>query len=369
MTRTIDADDLDAASAAGILSDAQARDLSAFLDSRRGPDSPSGEEELRFIRNFHDVFLSIGLVMLGIGLAVLSGLIGGQSQAAAILATGVSAGTMWALGEVFSRRRRLFLPSIVIALGFAGFVIAAASIALDGGLLEAFIADFSTDVAGENLRPGRGALWIPAAGLAATLIFYLRFRLPFATGMAAALGALTLLGALANFAPEVLEAAGTLLLPATGLATFLLALAFDARDPGRRTRYSDNAFWLHLAAAPQIVHGTVFWMFTASDNPAVRGPLLMLALVAGLGLVALLINRRALLVSALIYAGVAVATLLGEAQASREIVVAITLLILGGSVVALGAGWHAARRGLLKIVPSQGAWARLFPPERMAGEG
>ena len=71
MTRTIDADDLDAASAAGILSDAQARDLSAFLDSRRGPDSPSGEEELRFIRNFHDVFLSIGLVMLGIGLAAL----------------------------------------------------------------------------------------------------------------------------------------------------------------------------------------------------------------------------------------------------------------------------------------------------------
>jgi len=30
--------------------------------------SPSGEEELRFIRNFHDVFLSIGIGIFGVGI-------------------------------------------------------------------------------------------------------------------------------------------------------------------------------------------------------------------------------------------------------------------------------------------------------------
>ena len=39
-----------------------------------------------------------------------------------------------------------------------------------------------------------------------------------------------------------------------GLALFAAALWYDMRDPHRLSRYSANAFWLHILAAPAIVN-------------------------------------------------------------------------------------------------------------------
>ena len=39
-----------------------------------------------------------------------------------------------------------------------------------------------------------------------------------------------------------------------GLAVFALAMRFDLSDPKRQTRRTDIAFWLHMLAAPLIVH-------------------------------------------------------------------------------------------------------------------
>ena len=69
--------DLEAAAAAGVISPEQAAALEAFLQTRSAPigaialpGPANGEEDLRFIRNFHDVFLSIGIVIFAAGTTV-----------------------------------------------------------------------------------------------------------------------------------------------------------------------------------------------------------------------------------------------------------------------------------------------------------
>ncbi|MBC7769159.1 MAG: hypothetical protein H7124_10265, partial [Phycisphaerales bacterium] len=98
---------LEAAAAAGVIKSEQVGPLHDFLASRAagvGP-APSGEEELRFIRNFHDVFLAIGIVLFALGLAIGIGTIAagagdassGTTTAGALCAG--AAGVMWLLGE------------------------------------------------------------------------------------------------------------------------------------------------------------------------------------------------------------------------------------------------------------------------------
>jgi hypothetical protein len=42
-----------------------------------------------------------------------------------------------------------------------------------------------------------------------------------------------------------------------GLRVFAAAMSFDLSDRDRMTRRSDCAFWLHLLAAPLIVHSLI----------------------------------------------------------------------------------------------------------------
>ncbi|MCP3851207.1 MAG: hypothetical protein GY694_13350 [Gammaproteobacteria bacterium] len=44
------------------------------------------------------------------------------------------------------------------------------------------------------------------------------------------------------------------LLFAGGVASFLFAMYWDSSDQSRTTRNSDVAFWLHILAAPLLVH-------------------------------------------------------------------------------------------------------------------
>ena len=95
-----------------------------------------------------------------------------------------------------------------------------------------------------------------------------------------------------------------------GLGIFSIAMRFDLSDPERVTRRTDIAFWLHLLAAPLIVHPLVSGMLGDARLPDAATAGAILAIFAALGAVAVLVDRRALLVSGLSYAGIAFATLL-----------------------------------------------------------
>src|SRR5262249_39731588 len=99
-----------------------------------------------------------------------------------------------------------------------------------------------------------GVLLTAACVAVAPALFYARFRLPFSLGLAAGGAAFFVIVAcmIANW-NATLSILPALYL-ALGIVLFLAALAFDARDPQRQTRLSDNGFWLHFAAAPLILN-------------------------------------------------------------------------------------------------------------------
>lgn len=385
--------DLEAAAAAGVISAEQVQPLHTFLAGRRAtPATParptiSGEEDLRFIRNFHDVFLAIGILLFSIGLAIGIGTYVATSAAdptnAAVLGGALCLGAaalLWGLGELFARRRRLFLPAIAIVLAFTAFTVVAAGALYTGVLLERGFEANLSDLRSIPPEIRAGIMVAAAFMILAPLGFYARFRLPFSLGAAGAGFAVFVIvsALLANLEAAVNYLSALYL--ALGVLLFLAGVAFDARDPERATRFSDNGFWLHFAAAPLILNGALglvsqaltgsasfgqVGMMVSADNAA---PLAVatLIVVALLGVVSLLINRRALIVSALITTGVAIGILMNAAGLGAGALAASTLIVLGAFVLILGAGWHAVRRALLGWVRPDGLWARVFPPESPA---
>ena len=61
---------LESAAQAGLIRADQVGPLYDFLATGGAAPALPGEEDLRFIRNFHDVFLAIGIALFAIGLAV-----------------------------------------------------------------------------------------------------------------------------------------------------------------------------------------------------------------------------------------------------------------------------------------------------------
>jgi len=369
---------LEAAAAAGVISAEQVGSLDAFLNAQAPKPVIAGEEDLRFIRNFHDVFLATGILLLAIGMGVgITTAVSGAKDATAgsLLVGELAAGAaviLWLLGEFFARRRRLFLPAIAIVCSLTLFVAVAASSLYAGALLGRAVT-WNLD-RGMPVEMQLGILLAAACAAITPALFYARFRLPFSLGLAGAGVALFVITAclIANW--EMATRALPAIFLTLGIVLFLAALTFDARDPQRQSRLSDNGFWLHFAAAPLILNG-VFGLIgmvlggsspggmMASGNAGVAQAAATLVAIALLGFISLLINRRALIVSALLTAGIAIGALLNATGLGASALAGATLITLGAFVLTLGAAWHGARRALLGWVKPEGVWARIFPPE------
>ena len=334
---------LAAGAEAGIISPDQAHKLAGFIASREctGDDelSDTDAESVRFARGFHDVFLTIGLIILMVGVVYSTGIVAGGFSGF------LGAGVAWLLSEYYARARRLVLPSIALGIGFT-LMFAIAS----GMLAEVILNE-------EHKGPED---WLPWSGLVAALAslfasigFLARFRLPFATGMVAVSATVTLAAFVAVAAPNMLEQLMRPLFFVAGATAFCAAMIYDLSDPKRNTLRADNAFWLHLAAGPLIVHSVVGAITGDEIDITFARATIILAVLFVLGAVALIIDRRAMLVAGLAYLGIAIAVLVREAQVDTGSVFAITLLFLGAAVVALGTGWKSARRVVVEtLVPA-----------------
>ena len=135
-----------------------------------------------------------------------------------------------------------------------------------------------------------------------------------------------------------------------GIGTFLFAMRWDASDPTRETRRSDVAFWLHLLAAPLIVHPVFELLGLTRGAATTLDAMLVIGLYVGLGLVALAIDRRALLVSALAYVLFALNSLF-QTYGAVELSVALTALVIGSALLLLSAFWASARRAVVTPLP------------------
>jgi hypothetical protein len=113
-----------------------------------------------------------------------------------------------------------------------------------------------------------------------------------------------------------------------------------------------------------IVHPVFTLLGLNAGNVSLAGGLIAILLYVGLGVTALAIDRRALLVSALAYVLWALADLFKKFGAV-ELNVALTALVIGSALLLLSAFWHQARAAIVRPLP-EGLQNRLPLLDRSA---
>lgn len=345
-------EDLRAGVAAGIISEAQAASLSALANDRAGKRAalPQEDEPFEFFRGFSEIFISIGLIILLTGATALLTVIGGFALLTLVpLAT---AGIAWWWAGYFTLKRRMTLPSMVLATAYGiGIAIFAFTVLAQTDMDQRMIAILGS-----------------SASALAMIAWYRRFRLPFAaflTGAAvlAAVYSLTasastlyaLAGsssgysALFDLGKSPAFATATLLF---GIAAFLTGMWFDIRDPHRLGRHAATAFWCHLLAAPALVNTVAVTLLNGTGTGFLAIALVLIALLA------LVIDRRSFLTAAIAYIAIVITWATGENDGMGWI---LTLLILGAFITAMGTWWVQLRARVMALLPDFPGKSRLPP--------
>ena len=346
--------DIDGAVTAGAIS---AESAAAFRGhvamARQAP--AVDEEQFRLLTGFNDIFVSIACVLL---LAALAG-IGGAAHR--VLAPAFVAAAAWGLSEYFTRRRRMALPSIILLLAFVGGVAATFAAALANRMVGDWIQSVAPEHNVQIAVASVLAALVAALTAAAAWLHWRRFMVP----ITVAAGAVAIVGVamalIVGLIPRARDAVLPLVLVA-GIAMFAFAMRWDMSDRERRTRRSDVAFWLHLAAAPMIAHALFNLLGVFDGDIGVVQAALVLALYVGFAFVALAVDRRALLVSSLVYVLFALYALFQQAGAV-ELSAAFTGLVIGSALLLLSAFWHPVRRRVVATLG--GGVAERLPPVAM----
>jgi hypothetical protein len=342
--------DLDDAVAAGAISAQSAAALRNFIEVQRSAPAVD-EEQFRLITGFNDIFVSIAAVILLVAVGWIGQWIG-QSAGLAVDGDGPTfvaplfvAATSWCLALFFTAKRRMALPSILLLLAFVGAVFA--SVGLLGAL---FVGEPPRDQ--EALYAGVIGAVSGAVAAVAAWLHWKRFRVPITVAAGAAAVSAIVIGLMIAVLGDPEQYRDPILgvVLVLGIGVFLFAMRWDSSDQARLTRRSDVAFWLHLLAAPMIVH-PIFTLLGLNDGHATVGEgFVVVVLYILMGLAALAIDRRALLVSALAYVLFALNELFKQFGAI-ELNVALTALVIGSALLLLSAFWHQAREAVVRPLP------------------
>lgn len=294
-----------------LLKQAQVDPLHQFIVEQESADdiALSQEEPLKFIRSFGDVFITIGIVLLtlAINMADLYGYLYFIPVAGFLL-----------VSEWLVRVRKLALPGIAILLAILFFVNKA--------------IDFNHEQA-------------TTFGLAilslTSLLYYLRYRMPFSL-LPLAIGLVSIVIIQAGF--DVKQT--PIIVAVLGFFVFVIAMGFDILDTKRVTHLSDSAFWLHLLASPLMVHGLMFTVLSSEQQwiKSLDSELIIISFFVMFFLLALLVDRRAMLISTQLYVIYAVTQLLQNQISSTQNVMMYVLFGLGIFVLLFGTYWYLARR-------------------------
>ncbi|HEY1460585.1 MAG TPA: hypothetical protein VGH59_11090 [Casimicrobiaceae bacterium] len=324
-------DDLSAAVQAGILTEDAAQAFRAHVAQRKSAPALD-EEHFRLVTGFNDIFVVIACLLMLASVAWLGGAIAPPLGALAVSAVA------WALGEFFILRRRMALPAIVLLLAFTGGIVAAGFV-IDGKSTAAL------------------ALACAIAAVA-TWLHWRRFHVPItvAAGAAAVVGCAVSL--LLVFVPAT-KAFTNLLSLLAGVVVFALAMRWDSADTRRETRKSDVAFWLHLLAAPLLVRPIFSALDVFAGATDLRQAIAVVAVYVAIAIVSLSIDRRALMVSALIYVLYTFSDLLRQ-YGVVSLGFAIAAFVIGSGLLLLSAFWHPARARAIGFFPD-GLRHRLPP--------
>jgi len=337
--------DIESAVQAGVLSADAAAALRGHVASLRAVPAVD-EESFRLLTGFNDIFVSIATVLMLVAMGWVGNLIRlfapdhGPSPFIGLAVAGCS----WALAEYFTRERRMALPSILLLLAFTG--------GLFGGVSILLSTLFGLSEMGPGDERALALVLAASAALAAggVWLHWRRFRVPITVAAGAATAAGVIIGLLVAAVPSLADHLLKLVLVA-GLGVFALAMWWDMSDRTRTTRRSDVAFWLHLLAAPMLVHPIFAGLGMLDGEAAAAQAGLVLLIYVALGFVALAIDRRALMVSALAYVLFALSSLIKQSGAV-DLSFGLTALIIGSALLLLSAFWTVARRHIVALLPA-----------------
>lgn len=320
-------DDLSSAAKAGIFTDESIEQFRAFMANDQQTMPVVDEENFRLITGFNDFFVVFACFLVLISVTWLGSAISGIAAGLA------AAATSWGLTEFFVRKRKMALPGIVLLMTFM------AGTAWAAGYLYLAITH----------APLSAVLVAGVAAAMAAWVHWLRFHVPItvALGVAALIG--SSIAAITYHAPQVRQWADVLFIIG-GLATFCLAMVWDVQDSTRQTRKSDVAFWLHLLSAPLIVHPIFSQLGVLAGHSSTLAGIAVLILYVGLAIVSIAIDRRALMVSALVYVLFSFTTLL-KTHGFVNFSFAITGVCIGSLLLMLSAYWHVGRAVLMQWLP------------------
>ncbi len=309
------------------------------------------DEAPRFIRSFGDLFIAIGTGFLGAG--VMSAVSFLDNTIAAQVAGLV---LIWLAAEWLTGYLRISAPSIVLSVLFTGFSAYFMAAALDA-------SRWSTLATYETF------MIVSAAAMVAAGLFYLRFRLPFAL----AIVGLTIVGlaftAIGVISSDFLLSNFRWIIGLGGLSLFSAAMWFDFKDPYRNSTNSDCGFWLHLIAAPMLTHAVLWDSHPAitslqkafGTTPVINSWMVIAIFFVLFGIIALIINRRALLVSSLGYVGSVIAYGIWQLNLPSGSATSVVLLVIATLILTFGVGWKPLRRLVFKLMP-QGNYLDKLPP-------
>jgi len=343
--------ELDDAVASGVISAQAADALRAHVEGQRATVIPD-EEQFRLLTGFNDIFVSIAAAILLFALGWIGQWLGQSSgllmdhDGPSPLAPLFVAAASWGLALFFTAKRRMALPSILLLLSFVIGVFATAIFSL-------ILVVGADQMNNNNALTGSLAALSGAIAAGAAWLHWRRFHVPITIAAGAASVASIVVGLVVAALGQNVENATNIILGLVlllGVGVFLFAMWWDGSDRSRVTRRSDVAFWLHLLAAPMIVHPVFTLLGLNNGNVAVGGALLAVLLYIALGITALAVDRRALLVSALAYVLYALTELFKKFGAV-ELNAALTALVIGSALLLLSAFWHQARRAIVQPLP------------------
>ena len=272
-------------------------------------------EQLKFMRSFGDIFIALGVLLL----VFTSNQLTVNSTHQLIIIVALFLISEWLVGH-----KRLVLPGITLLLSILYFVnkTVDASYAMHGSLDVFFM-------------------------ISAALLFYFRYKMPFSL-YPVAVGCIYLSIELSGI--SVIEHPYIFIL--LGLMVFIVAMWYDSRDTQRVSSLSDNGFWLHLLAAPLIVHGVMVSLFLSNNNALQANSLSILLLFSLFFFVALFVDRRAILVSSFAYALYAVFKFAFQQFMQVENITLFIFMGVGLFIIFFGTYWYKVRKIVFSPISS-----------------
>ncbi|MGP9552304.1 MULTISPECIES: hypothetical protein [unclassified Halomonas] len=327
-------EDLYQAVKSGIFEESAVEEFRELISNQANTKSVD-EENFRLISGFNDIFVSVSAFILMISAGWIS------SQATPALGFFVVALLSWILSVFFVQKRRLALPAILLLISFVVSAVTFLTILFSA-------LKFEEDMA-VLVASGIGAL--------AAWVHWRKFHVPItvAAGIASLVACLLALVSQVDSLREIIN----LFICGSGFLTFALAMRWDSKDTLRKTRNSDVAFWLHLLSAPLIVHPIFSSLGILKGESSLTSIAVVIFMYVILAAISIAVDRRALMVSSLIYVLYAFRELFNSyGMVSSSL--AFSGVFIGSVLLLLSAFWHRSREILLKNIP--GNYVKYVPP-------